>query len=243
MDPNIGKQMSDVRAMLEKTTSKVSLRDLEKKGFRKVKVLRAADINQLIYKAVQTVIAKGGPSMGAAEREKIIKESQAEFQKLMKQVQEAQKAEKAAGEAEQAALKAREEALSQAEAVEQKSQQVEQAYANLESKVGQLNAQLQKEREAFEAEKAEFSQLKEALEREKQELYTKGLDAQKGLTEQHQEQLRELKARLETAEGRVSEVEGEVSAKYEARITELNGELEGTRAKLEAARIMENLKK
>ena len=66
MDGDIKKDILDVRKVIERSTSKVSLRDLEKKGFRKVKVLRAGDINQLIYKAVQTVLAKQPGGMQAA---------------------------------------------------------------------------------------------------------------------------------------------------------------------------------
>src|SRR5438552_19018023 len=91
MDPDLKKDILDVRNVIEKSTSKVSLRDLEKKGFRKVKVLRAGDINQLIYKAVQTVLAKQpSAAMGEGERQKILAEAELEYQKQTKQLQELQ---------------------------------------------------------------------------------------------------------------------------------------------------------
>src|SRR5438552_8607343 len=86
MDPDLKKDILDVRNVIERSTSKVSLRDLEKKGFRKVKVLRAGDINQLIYKAVQTVLAKQPAGMGEAERQQVLNEAKAEYERQTKQL-------------------------------------------------------------------------------------------------------------------------------------------------------------
>src|SRR5579862_9793823 len=91
-DSEMQDNILDVRKAIEKSTSKVSLRDLEKKGFRKVKVLRAGDINQLIFKAVQTVLAKQGAGMGEAEKAQVLAEAKAEYEKNVKQLQEAQQA-------------------------------------------------------------------------------------------------------------------------------------------------------
>src|SRR5438552_6958645 len=90
MDPDLKKDILDVRNVIEKSTSKVSLRDLEKKGFRKVKVLRAGDINQLIYKAVQTVLAKQPTGMNEEEREQVLAEAKAEYERQTKQLQQLQ---------------------------------------------------------------------------------------------------------------------------------------------------------
>src|SRR2546430_16003095 len=93
MDGDIKKDILDVRKVIERSTSKVSLRDLEKKGFRKVKVLRAGDINQLIYKAVQTVLAKQpAVGMGESERQQVLAEAKAEYERQTKQMQELQEA-------------------------------------------------------------------------------------------------------------------------------------------------------
>src|SRR5207244_4121589 len=92
MDGDIKKDILDVRKVIERSTSKVSLRDLEKKGFRKVKVLRAGDINQLIYKAVQTVLAKQPSAMSEGERKQVLAEAQAEYDRQTKQLQALQEA-------------------------------------------------------------------------------------------------------------------------------------------------------
>src|SRR5262245_44618958 len=89
------KEILDVRKVIERSTSKVSLRDLEKKGFRQVKVLRAGDINQLIYKAVQTVLAKNpavGGGVSETERQRILDEAKQEYERQLKAAQSAQQA-------------------------------------------------------------------------------------------------------------------------------------------------------
>lgn len=88
MDPN---ELKQVRQIIERSTSKVSLRDLERKGFRKVKVLRSSDIDRMIRQAVADAIATGGE-----DREQLIAQSRAALQKQMaetkRQVAEAKQA-------------------------------------------------------------------------------------------------------------------------------------------------------
>jgi chromosome segregation ATPase len=94
MDQDLRQEVLDVRKVIEKSTSKVSLRDLEKKGFRQVKVLRAGDINQLIFKAVQNVLAKSGKTGGMSEeeRQKIMREAKAELDRSMAEKRQIQQA-------------------------------------------------------------------------------------------------------------------------------------------------------
>src|SRR4029077_5869065 len=126
MDGDIKKDILDVRKVIERSTSKVSLRDLEKKGFRKVKVLRAGDINQLIYKAVQTVLAKQpGGGLGEGERQQVLAEAKAEYERQTRQLAEVQEA--------------------QAKIEEEKAQ-IEQAHQQLQAKVQQLNARFAEEK-------------------------------------------------------------------------------------------------
>ncbi len=77
--------LSDVRQAIERGTAKVSLRDLEKKGYRQVKVLKAGDIDKLVHQAVLSVLAKRGHKLvDESEREKFEQEAKAEYQKLLK---------------------------------------------------------------------------------------------------------------------------------------------------------------
>jgi chromosome segregation ATPase len=241
MDGDIKKDILDVRKVIERSTSKVSLRDLEKKGFRKVKVLRAGDINQLIYKAVQTVLAKQPAGLGEAEREQVLAEAKAEYERQTKQLQELQE------------LQERAEA-EKAEAVE-KAAQIEQAQKNLEAKLAQANATLVAERnKILEARKA-FEEEKRQLEREKAAISEKGFDAIQAAQKQvqdlqkklegvvpqdqynqlHQEAREKVSAltdKVEEAERAARRAKGDAeeaeqkAAKLQARVTELEAELE-----------------
>ncbi|MBI3723614.1 hypothetical protein HY251_06630 [bacterium] len=191
-DSEMQNNILDVRKAIEKSTSKVSLRDLEKKGFRKVKVLRAGDINQLIFKAVQTVLAKQAPGMGEAERAQVLAEAKAEYEKNVKQLQQAQ----------QALDKVEQEK----EAVDAKAREVEEAKKRLEQKVAELNTQLSAEKRKMEADKAAFAEEKKQLDREKQNLFEKGMDAVKG----SQQQVAQAEQRAVSLQARVRELEAEV---------------------------------
>jgi chromosome segregation ATPase len=94
MNEDLKQEVLDVRKVIEKSTSKVSLRDLEKKGFRQVKVLRAGDINQLIMKAVQNVLAKAprGAGMSDEEIQRVQREAKAEVDRQLAEKRQIQQA-------------------------------------------------------------------------------------------------------------------------------------------------------
>src|SRR5688500_12701958 len=137
VDPELNKEVLDVRKVIEKSTSKVSLRDLEKKGFRQVKVLRAGDINQLIFKAVQNVLAKApkGAGMSEEERERIVREARADVDAQMAQMREMQS----------------------------ESQRIEEAHKNLEAKLAEVNKQLAAEKAAVQRDRQAFQQERQQL--------------------------------------------------------------------------------
>src|SRR5947207_1206598 len=86
MDPN---EIQEVRKIIESSTSKVSLRDLEKKGFRKVKVLRSNDIDELIRRAVTAVVARESGEENPRISEELVERSRLELKQLMAQQQAA----------------------------------------------------------------------------------------------------------------------------------------------------------
>lgn len=220
MDPDLSKEVLDVRKVIEKSTSKVSLRDLEKKGFRQVKVLRAGDINQLIFKAVQNVLAKQprGAGMSEEERQKIIADARAELDQQMAAMREMQQ-ESQRIEAERAQLEA-------------KAVQTEQAYKNLEAKLGQVNQQFQAREQALQRER-------EAFARDKQSLYEKGLEGQQSAARQFEGQISDLRNQLRAAEQRAAGLEGAVPrqehedtlARAKQRIAELQQEVQETESR------------
>lgn len=193
MDPELNREVLDVRKVIEKSTSKVSLRDLEKKGFRQVKVLRAGDINQLIFKAVQNVLAKQprGAGMSEEERNRIISEARAEVDQQMAAMREMQ-TESQRIEGERAQLEAR-------------AQQLEQAHKNLEAKLAEVNRQLETQRQAVLREKQAFLA-------EKQQLFEKGLEGQQLAERKYEAQLQDLQQRLARAEAKTEAAEGKAAA-------------------------------
>ncbi len=199
MDPDLKREVLDVRKAIERNTSKVSLRDLEKKGFRQVKVLRAGDINQLIFKAVQNVLAKAprGAGMSDAERQQIMAEAKAELDRQ----------------------------LAEKQALMQQAAQVQQAHQNLEQKLAEVNGQLQREKQAFLAEKAAFD-------RDKQALMERAVEGQKSAAANYDAQLRDLRERLAKAEARADAASGAVPREEHERLRQ---ELARAEARAEAA--------
>lgn len=68
----------------------VSLSDLERKGFRQVKVLRAGEINELISRAVTRALGRPRVSAGVdeQERDRIVSDARAELDRRMQAIQE-----------------------------------------------------------------------------------------------------------------------------------------------------------
>jgi Zn-finger nucleic acid-binding protein len=77
----------EVPAPVQTLLAKLTLRDLEKKGFRKAKELRAGDVNQLILKVVQTVLAKHSTVLSPEDNERILAEAKAEYERLTRLLQ------------------------------------------------------------------------------------------------------------------------------------------------------------
>ncbi|RME04828.1 MAG: hypothetical protein D6805_01795, partial [Planctomycetota bacterium] len=99
MDENLGKNFQkEVQSIIKRNTSKVSLRDLEKRGFKNVKVLRQNDINLLIKQAIHTVLGENPQSSAAnqkeaeEERQRYFEQTKKELDRLMKQQMEERKA-------------------------------------------------------------------------------------------------------------------------------------------------------
>ncbi|MCO5172137.1 MAG: hypothetical protein M9894_38050 [Planctomycetes bacterium] len=210
MDPELNREVLDVRKVIEKSTSKVSLRDLEKKGFRQVKVLRAGDINQLIFKAVQNVLAKQprGAGMSEEERDRIIKEARAEVDQQMSAMREIQQ---------------------ESQRIEAEKETLQQAHKNLEAKLAEVNRQLAAERQAVLREKQAFLA-------EKQQLFEKGLEGQQLAERKYEAQLQDLQERLRRAEAKAESAEHMVSreehAALQQRLARAEAKAEAAEAKL-----------
>ena len=75
----------DIKKVISTSTSNVSLEDLTKKGFKRVKVLNQAVISKLIAQAVDTVLEERSKKISRDEREKVIDEARSHFETLAKE--------------------------------------------------------------------------------------------------------------------------------------------------------------
>ncbi|MBL4846351.1 MAG: hypothetical protein JKY65_12555 [Planctomycetes bacterium] len=210
MDPDLKREVLDVRKVIERSTSKVSLRDLEKKGFRQVKVLRAGDINQLIFKAVQNVLAKaprGG--MDEEERQKILQEAKNDFSRMM---------------AEKKDLVAKQE-------------QIQQAHQNLQGKLTQVNQQLAAEKNAILAERQQFERDKQSLMESSLQGQQSAAANFTGQIEDLRQSASKAEARAEAAEAKALSAEGAIPKdEYDQLRRRMNTQLEDAQEDVERYR-------
>ncbi len=145
------KQMRDIQQVIEKSTAKVSLRDLERKGFRNVKVLKANDITELIRQAVNTVVAMQQKALGEGDADRILRESQAEFNRLMNEA-------KAARERETNLEESAKDAQRRAEAATREAQHEKTERERAETRTKEYSEKLLEERRQVRALEDEMAQ-------------------------------------------------------------------------------------
>src|SRR5262245_45197669 len=75
----------DIKKVISTSTASVSLDDLNKKGFKQVKVLNQAVITRLIAEAVDKVLEARKREITKEEREKVIKEARGQFEAMAKE--------------------------------------------------------------------------------------------------------------------------------------------------------------
>jgi len=73
----------DVKAAIEKNSFMTSTAELERRGKRQVKVIKTSLIFDLIHQAVENVQRESGRVFNEEEREKLVQESKAEFDRLL----------------------------------------------------------------------------------------------------------------------------------------------------------------
>jgi len=74
----------DIQKVISTSTSSDTLDDLNKKGFKQVKVLNQAIITKLIGEAVDRVLTERSREISREERDKVIKEARSQFENLAK---------------------------------------------------------------------------------------------------------------------------------------------------------------
>jgi hypothetical protein len=78
-------QPFDVRKAIDQSASKSTLQELAKKGIHRVKVLDEQMIQKLIRDAVENILSMRGGSLSTDEREKVVKQSRQELDRLVKE--------------------------------------------------------------------------------------------------------------------------------------------------------------
>lgn len=201
----------DIQKVISTSTSSVSIDDLNKKGFKQVKVLNQAIITKLIGEAVDRVLSERSREIGKEERDKVIKEARSQFETLAKKRLEKERGridelERANGslEAELETIRKRLQASVEVQATR------DQALArmeSLESEVGKLRKDLPELEVQLAREKAERARLEAELAR------LKSTETQAQRAEQD---LAALKARLATSEETLKKSESAVASLREA---------------------------
>ena len=81
----------NVSQEIDRSAKTISVGALQKKGLKKVKVLRPSDIQEMIAKAVDKAIAAESRNIAESERQKYIEASRDELKKMMQQWGDSQK--------------------------------------------------------------------------------------------------------------------------------------------------------
>lgn len=75
----------DVRKVIEESTYTTTLKDLEKRGKSKVRVVKARQIYRLIAEAVNRVITESSLEVAEDERERLVEESKRQLDRILKE--------------------------------------------------------------------------------------------------------------------------------------------------------------
>ncbi|HNR99812.1 MAG TPA: hypothetical protein PKX48_02645 [Planctomycetota bacterium] len=238
------KEEINIGQMIKSSTADVSVADLSRKGFTKVKVLNQDAIRRLIVEAVERTLLARSEEISKREREKVIGESKATFEHLLREKvgEEREKVQRTQGEVEAhrqeiAALKAEIERL-RVKAASTETDRVRLAAENesfrrlaetTRSETERVRAEAaQREREAEE----ESARLKEDLERER----GRG-DRGEGDAARYRRELDEMRARGEGELARLKRELDEERAKAAQQGSQTMAELlRGLVAEMQAGR-------
>ncbi len=75
----------DIKKAIQESTSEVRVADLQKKGFKQVKVLNKAVVTKLIHEAVDRVIASRSEEITQEERRRIVEQTQSRIEDISRQ--------------------------------------------------------------------------------------------------------------------------------------------------------------
>ncbi len=171
----------NIEEVIQRTTSEVPLADLQKKGFKRVKVLDREAIQGMIREAVEAAVARSGRKITEEERVRIREESQREFDEQMKMLREGQEQERkmlqGAMTQREAILTEREQAIARERAEISRAQELfhelklkESALQDLESKLRSQEQLLKEQGQQLESKLREIQSKEVELENRAQAL-------------------------------------------------------------------------
>ncbi|MBN2490953.1 MAG: hypothetical protein JXQ29_08895 [Planctomycetes bacterium] len=184
----------DVRAAIEQNSYLTSVTDLERRGKRQVKVIRTSLIYDLIQQAVENVQRGREAALGEEERQRLVDESKAEFDRLLaEQQQHRRRLEDLQQSNAQYEEMANELKRGLAEHVDRLQAEMERARALAEENAG-LHAEIEQLRQQEAARDGSAGQLHELIRRREAELEAaRGASAQ---SEDYRLQIASLTAEL-----------------------------------------------
>jgi len=234
-------QTLDIQKVISTSTSNVTLDDLNKKGFRQVKVLNQTLISRLIGEAVDRVLEDRCREITKDEREKVIKEARSQFEILAKRRLEKEHLRIDYLEKENASLSAEVDTLKKVQTVAMQVQaERDQALARLqvtEADIVELKAKIAEQDELLARKKAEFSQLEAAMAAKSSEADRLGKILEES-TGESRAKLAAVETRLRESEAKAERAEKQL---HELQAHDLEHETAARQAEAEVARVREAL--
>lgn len=228
----------DVKKIIERSTSKTTLSELQKRGYQQVKVLDETTLMKLIHDAVTNIIQGKAGLLSTEDREQIYKDARQELNRLMKEYQDTKKQADTANADKQQLIQKIHLLEKQIEAAKkmgfEEGMRSQKDYAaKLEKQVENLKAQADAQSKVANEEtanqldfyKKQYETLGTECEQLKDELRKKLVSAE----QKYREGIESQKPFIETLQVRISQLEGE-RKEMQQKIIDLEKELAEKRA-------------
>lgn len=229
----MGQHDIDLREVIKKTASEVQLSELERKGFKRVKVLDKEAVRQMISDAVEEVVARRLVEASDRDRDLIRTEARQEFQNKMAEFQASQaerveqvsSRERELGELEAALAHQKQEAAALEAQLRDQQQELERARGEILSQREEITAQRQEitaQSQEIVRQRAEIAEAQSQLEDAERKLLARDAElvATASSLEAREAQLREQRTQsqnaLEGENARLVERERELRERFEA---------------------------
>lgn len=225
----------DVKKVVEKATSKITVNELQRRGVQHVKVLDEKTLHKLIKEAVENILMGRSGTLSDSERQRIYEDSRKELERLMAEFNQQRKQQEVLLQDKNALVKELENLQRQIELTkkmyEERLRQKDTEIGVLKPQVEALQEQIGRLRAELELakQKSEDPEKVRALEGEVNRLRAE-LEVMRGQAQEAralQERLRQLQTELEVAKEKAQTAGSEASRarELEATVARLTAEL------------------